>query len=259
MSMPPPSFQPQSNFQGNFHQPRPFHPNYHHKPFYKSYKHGQIQDDFDGKRLRKSVMRKTVDYNSSIIKALEVWCSHIATPAGSRRDHIFIFLHNRCLISESSLAAGSAWPKRSSTRELLRFWDDATIQLHGKSQQRDHHTLRKNCDEQNAMPNLHVGLDSRRSSADHRGQLRWIHAVEWTDIQLWNNFTSKSGIDRCSLVPFPHRWFNFRLTQSRFVLWSGLTTTAGWLRAITTASSSTGRRTWIRPSNFKRTRSLLEE
>ncbi|GBP16705.1 pre-mRNA 3' end processing protein WDR33 [Eumeta japonica] len=33
------------------------------------------QDDFDGKRLRKSVMRKTVDYNSAIIKALEcrVW------------------------------------------------------------------------------------------------------------------------------------------------------------------------------------------
>lgn len=33
------------------------------------------QDDFDGKRLRKSVMRKTVDYNSSIVRALEnrVW------------------------------------------------------------------------------------------------------------------------------------------------------------------------------------------
>lgn len=30
------------------------------------------QDDFDGKRLRKSVMRKTVDYNSSIVRALEV-------------------------------------------------------------------------------------------------------------------------------------------------------------------------------------------
>lgn len=30
------------------------------------------QDDFDGKRLRKSVMRKTVDYNASIIKAIEV-------------------------------------------------------------------------------------------------------------------------------------------------------------------------------------------
>lgn len=29
-------------------------------------------EDFDGKRLRKSVMRKTVDYNSSVIKELEV-------------------------------------------------------------------------------------------------------------------------------------------------------------------------------------------
>lgn len=35
--------------------------------------HGMMtQDDFDGKRLRKSVMRKTVDYNASIIKAIEV-------------------------------------------------------------------------------------------------------------------------------------------------------------------------------------------
>uniref|UniRef100_A0A1B0EW55 Putative polyadenylation factor i complex subunit pfs2 n=1 Tax=Lutzomyia longipalpis TaxID=7200 RepID=A0A1B0EW55_LUTLO len=33
------------------------------------------QDDFDGKRLRKSVMRKTVDYNASIIRSLEnrIW------------------------------------------------------------------------------------------------------------------------------------------------------------------------------------------
>lgn len=33
------------------------------------------QEEFDGKRLRKSAMRKTVDYNSSIIKALEnhIW------------------------------------------------------------------------------------------------------------------------------------------------------------------------------------------
>lgn len=72
----PPNFQPPSNF----HQPRPFHPNFHHKPFYKSYKHGmQVQDDFDGKRLRKSVMRKTVDYNSSIVKALEVYCFILST------------------------------------------------------------------------------------------------------------------------------------------------------------------------------------
>ncbi|XP_066598485.1 pre-mRNA 3' end processing protein WDR33 isoform X2 [Prorops nasuta] len=34
-----------------------------------------MQDEFDGKRLRKSVMRKTVDYNSAIIKSLEnrIW------------------------------------------------------------------------------------------------------------------------------------------------------------------------------------------
>lgn len=72
LSMPPPSFQAPPPM--GFHQQRPFNPNFHHKPFYKSYnKHGmQVQDDFDGKRLRKSVMRKTVDYNSSIVKALEV-------------------------------------------------------------------------------------------------------------------------------------------------------------------------------------------
>lgn len=70
LSMPPPNFQPQQNYQ-----PRPFNPNYHphHKPFYKQYnKHMQVQDDFDGKRLRKSVMRKTIDYNASIVRALEV-------------------------------------------------------------------------------------------------------------------------------------------------------------------------------------------
>lgn len=82
ISIPPPLPPMVSNFQapppfqhpGGF-QPRPFNPNYHHhhKPFFNKYKHGmQVQDDFDGKRLRKSVMRKTVDYNASIIKALEV-------------------------------------------------------------------------------------------------------------------------------------------------------------------------------------------
>lgn len=34
--------------------------------------------EFDGKRLRKSAMRKTVDYNAAIIKMLEVRCiSHL--------------------------------------------------------------------------------------------------------------------------------------------------------------------------------------
>lgn len=40
--------------------------------FNRGQNNGMSQDDFDGKRLRKSVMRKTVDYNSSIVRALEV-------------------------------------------------------------------------------------------------------------------------------------------------------------------------------------------
>jgi len=54
-----------SNKHG-YNQFKPFMPGGFQRPF------GMSQDDFDGKRLRKSVMRKTVDYNASIIKALEV-------------------------------------------------------------------------------------------------------------------------------------------------------------------------------------------
>uniref|UniRef100_A0A182IMX9 Uncharacterized protein n=1 Tax=Anopheles atroparvus TaxID=41427 RepID=A0A182IMX9_ANOAO len=57
---------PPPKHQFNFH---------HHKPFhhFNGFRGGgpMSLDDFDGKRLRKSVMRKTVDYNASIIKALE--------------------------------------------------------------------------------------------------------------------------------------------------------------------------------------------
>lgn len=80
-NVPPPSIQQsqQPGMQNNF-QPRERH-------FYGGFSgksgsnHGfrhnrgnqaMSQDDFDGKRLRKSVMRKTVDYNSSIVRALEV-------------------------------------------------------------------------------------------------------------------------------------------------------------------------------------------
>ncbi|XP_050682207.1 pre-mRNA 3' end processing protein WDR33 [Leptidea sinapis] len=78
MSMPPPGMGgpgpmgppgPRNNIRHNF---RPF--NYQMR-FPPQGPLNMTQDDFDGKRLRKSVMRKTVDYNSSIIKALEcrVW------------------------------------------------------------------------------------------------------------------------------------------------------------------------------------------
>ncbi|KAK0075925.1 hypothetical protein PV325_006170 [Microctonus aethiopoides] len=52
---------------------KPFRP--YHAPKIISGGQDALQDEFDGKRLRKSVMRKTVDYNSAIIKSLEnrVW------------------------------------------------------------------------------------------------------------------------------------------------------------------------------------------
>lgn len=80
---PPPMVAPHFNPNFPHHFPRP-HFNHHggSRPFFRpfqsfhhrhhSHVHGMTQDDFDGKRLRKSVMRKTVDYNSSVIKALQV-------------------------------------------------------------------------------------------------------------------------------------------------------------------------------------------
>ncbi|XP_043799551.1 uncharacterized protein LOC122718522 [Apis laboriosa] len=52
---------------------KPFRP--YHAPKIVAAGQDTLQDEFDGKRLRKSVMRKTVDYNSAIIKSLEnrVW------------------------------------------------------------------------------------------------------------------------------------------------------------------------------------------
>lgn len=78
---------PQRVYQGGIHH-QPYHHQRHyhggysgksgqsHFRSFNNFKHGHgmgmVQDDFDGKRLRKSVMRKTVDYNSSIVRALEV-------------------------------------------------------------------------------------------------------------------------------------------------------------------------------------------
>lgn len=92
-SQPPPDMSNMGNQFNNFSVPPPVQSNQMHRPagqIYHAGKPGQpffrpfvnfnrgpgalpmTQDDFDGKRLRKSVMRKTVDYNAAIIKALEV-------------------------------------------------------------------------------------------------------------------------------------------------------------------------------------------
>lgn len=81
MSAPPP-INPNNfsfpNIRPHFGAGKPGQPFF--KPFNNFVNRGQYghhnfpmtQDDFDGKRLRKSVMRKTVDYNASICKTLQV-------------------------------------------------------------------------------------------------------------------------------------------------------------------------------------------
>lgn len=111
-NVPPPSLQPQppSQQQPPPSQPAPPMSHYPRERHYHGFsgKSGQhfrpynnfgrgpggmpiSQDDFDGKRLRKSVMRKTVDYNSSIVRALEV---RIATINNEARPNLLLsFFH----------------------------------------------------------------------------------------------------------------------------------------------------------------------
>lgn len=107
VSQPPPQLSAPSHLATNIGIPPPmpgshghYRPHYHHghhgnpnKPYFKNFNsggfqrpHQMTQDDFDGKRLRKSVMRKTVDYNASIVKKIDV-------SAKSLRG-IFKFIYN---------------------------------------------------------------------------------------------------------------------------------------------------------------------
>lgn len=82
-SMPPPGIPRSGGMQGSFGTVKSFgnhyfnnHHHHHHNKF-SGFMRGpsgmpMSQDDFDGKRLRKSVMRKTVDYNAAIIRELQV-------------------------------------------------------------------------------------------------------------------------------------------------------------------------------------------
>ncbi|XP_066157432.1 pre-mRNA 3' end processing protein WDR33 [Euwallacea fornicatus] len=72
MAAPPPNVIAPMQHMGYNHNRPPF------KPFMKPLPGplgNMTLEDFDGKRLRKSVMRKTVDYNASVIKELEtrIW------------------------------------------------------------------------------------------------------------------------------------------------------------------------------------------
>lgn len=79
MGVPPGANSGSGSFQPRFDNRNSFNNRNFFKPFQPFGPRGgpiplgpMTLEDFDGKRLRKSVMRKTVDYNSSIIKALEV-------------------------------------------------------------------------------------------------------------------------------------------------------------------------------------------
>lgn len=75
-NMPPPGIPRSGGMQGSFSSYKGNSSNFvrHFQSNFIKLPTGlpMTQDDFDGKRLRKSVMRKTVDYNSAIIKELQV-------------------------------------------------------------------------------------------------------------------------------------------------------------------------------------------
>lgn len=77
--------------------------------------------EFDGKRLRKSVMRKTVDYNSCITKMLEnrVW----------QRDWRDRFALQPDMLYVPELQPPSAYPDNPSNAITTRFVKSATNKM----------------------------------------------------------------------------------------------------------------------------------
>lgn len=137
-SMPPPSMGGQhyrhyhphhgAGKQGYNHF-KPFMPGGFQRPF------GMSQDDFDGKRLRKSVMRKTVDYNASIIKGLEV-----------RILRMLIGLYTDTYYSLGSPVATRLSGQTGHTAgQHLCAANAASLQLSGQSSECDNDALCEDC------------------------------------------------------------------------------------------------------------------
>lgn len=92
-----------------------------HTPF-RSFKNQNPMDaEFDGKRLRKSVMRKTVDYNSCITKMLEnrVWQRDWRDRAALQPDMLYV----------PELQPPSAYPDNASNAITTRFVKSATNKM----------------------------------------------------------------------------------------------------------------------------------
>ncbi|KAF4527648.1 hypothetical protein B566_EDAN010873 [Ephemera danica] len=97
-------------------------PRFYHQP-YRPYasRPGVDASEFDGKRLRKSVMRKTVDYNSSVIRMLEnrIWQRDFRDRRALQPDP--------CYCPE--ILPPSAYPENASNAITTRFVKTATNKM----------------------------------------------------------------------------------------------------------------------------------
>ena len=108
-------------------------------PFNRPYpKPGQDRSDYDSKHLRKSSMRKSVDYYSSVIRMLEVF------------TNVYLYFTNNNLyllgiifnwILDESLAARRQRQKKPSTRRMLLPRNGPTLLLPGRAQQCHNDTI----------------------------------------------------------------------------------------------------------------------
>uniref|UniRef100_A0A1B0B821 WD repeat-containing protein 55 homolog n=1 Tax=Glossina palpalis gambiensis TaxID=67801 RepID=A0A1B0B821_9MUSC len=126
VSIPPPM---SGSSHGSYYRPH-YHHGHHgsNKSYFKPFNPGGFQrpyqmsqDDFDGKRLRKSVMRKTVDYNASIVKAIEarLW----------QRDHRDRFALQPESIYVPELLPPSSYLDNPSNAVTTRFVKTATNKM----------------------------------------------------------------------------------------------------------------------------------
>ncbi|CAB3371027.1 Hypothetical predicted protein [Cloeon dipterum] len=90
-------------------------------PFRNFNKGGGMDSEFDGKRLRKSVMRKTVDYNSCVVRMLEnrVWQRDWRDRAALQPDQLFL----------PEMLPPAAYPDNASNAITTRFVKSATNKM----------------------------------------------------------------------------------------------------------------------------------
>lgn len=95
--------------------------------------------------------------------------------------------------ADSHLATRLPGPACPSAGKYLPAGDVATAELHGQSHQRRHDALRQNGHQQNALPDLHPGVDSGGPPSGDRCQLRRVYPLERAHLQLWDDLTGTAA------------------------------------------------------------------